>query len=245
MNCNEENAHVRDALLSFDEEAHTYHALGRELVSVTTLIDSVFPQFDAVYWSERKAPALGVTPEQLRAQWEAKAERSRTLGTAMHARIEQYYLGWDQGPDGDGYDLFLQFASRYELRPYRTEWRVFDEDLGVAGTLDFLERDAQGRFNIYDWKRSTSLVSDGSLVRENRFGQTGLGPAERIPDTSYWHYALQLSTYRYILARKYGIEAQNLRLGVFHPSYGCPYVVKVPYLEKEVRAIMEQHVKSR
>lgn len=241
MNCNELHPHDRDPRLSFDEASHTYTAHGRELISVTTLVSSLFKEFDADYWSERKAPQLGITPEELRARWAAKGKRSRDLGTAMHARIEQYYLGNDQGDDGDGYNLFRRFAASVILHPYRTEWRIFDEDYGVAGTLDFLEQDSEGVFNIYDWKRATSLVRDGQLVRENHFGETGLGPAAGIPDTAYWHYALQLGIYRHILSTKYGIEVENMKLGVFHPSYDRPYVISLPYLKKQVEDILENH----
>ena len=111
MNYNELNAHPRDPYLDFDAESHTYTLGNRTLVSVTNIVEDCFPKFDADYWALRKAPAMGLTPEELKAKWEDNARRSRTLGTEMHEKIERYYLGDDAGDDGDAYTLFRHFAA--------------------------------------------------------------------------------------------------------------------------------------
>ncbi len=243
MNFNEINAHPRDKGLSFDPASHTYHYGSHTLKSVTTLVEEYFPQFDALYWANRKAPQEGVTPEQLMARWEADAQRARDLGTAMHDKIERYYLGNDCGDDTDAFRLFRRFAAVNHLYPYRTEWRIYLEEYGIAGTLDFLERTPDGTFNIYDWKRSRKLVDrSGKIEIHSRFHKTALRPISHIDDTSYFHYALQVSIYRYILEQKYGIRVKNMRLGVFHPSYSDYYLVDLPYLFNEVTAILSANV---
>lgn len=35
----------------------------------------------------------------------------------------------------------------------------------------------------------------------------------------------------------YGMKISDLRLGIFHPSYNKPYVLRMPYLEKEINDI--------
>ena len=149
MNYNELNSHPRDSRLLFDPESHTYYIEGRPLKSVTTLVEECFPQFDALYWAHRKAPQEGLTPEELMAKWEAEACRARDLGTTMHDKIERYYLGEDSGDDTDAYRLFRCFAAVNRLYPFRTEWRIYLEEYGIAGTLDFLERTPDGTYNIY------------------------------------------------------------------------------------------------
>ena len=62
MNCNQINRHERDSLIHFEEESHTYTVNGRVLKS----------QFDADYWAAKKAPAMGMTPEEVKALWERK-----------------------------------------------------------------------------------------------------------------------------------------------------------------------------
>lgn len=240
-NYNTHNAHERDSLIHFNEVEHKYTVNDKELISVTTLIDKYFPQFDADYWAARKAPRMGITPDELKAQWEANAERARNLGTSMHDKIEKYYLGISSETD-ETFDLFLQFAANHTLHPYRTEWRIFYEEYGIAGTLDFLEY-KDGVFTIYDWKRSEKLVKNGIVLKDNQWGTSAFDPISHIPDTSFYHYALQLSMYRYILEQKYDIHVTASRLGVFHPSNDSYHVVDLPYLKEEIITILNNFKK--
>ena len=236
MTYNDRHKHERDDLLHFDEAEHKYTCNGKQLESVTTVVENCFKKFDADYWAERKASQLGITPEELKAEWEAKAQQARDLGTMMHDKIEKYYLGIESESD-ETFDLFLQFAAEHKLNPYRTEWRIYYEEYGIAGTLDFLEY-SDGKFTIYDWKRSTKLVYNGVVEKESRFGQNALAPIGNISDSTYNHYALQVSFYRYILEKKYGIEVSAGRLAVFHPDNGCYHLIDIPYLRDEVEKIL-------
>ena len=240
---NKTNAHKRDSLIHFNEEAHKYSINGKELISVTTLIEDCFPKFDADYWAAKKAAQLGTTAEALKAQWAAKAQLACELGTAMHDKIEKYYMGINSESD-ETFDLFLQFAKEHTLHPYRTEWRIYFEEYGVAGTLDFLEYQ-NGVFTIYDWKRSEKLVQNGTIERESRWGNKALAPVSHLSDTTYYHYALQVSMYRYILEQKYDIHVSQNRLAVFHPTNGRYHLIDIPYLREEVIAILNNYANNR
>jgi len=235
MNFNRRNTHPRDSLLTFCPEDHTYRFADRILRPVTSVVESCFNPFDVDYWAPRKAAELGIPEAELRRQWEEKGRRARDSGTAMHAAIEHYYLG-EPFEDFDTQHLFSVFTAYHSLKPYRTEWSVFDEDLGIAGTIDFLEYD-DGVFRIFDWKRSDKIICDGKPVLRNAFSQTGTGPLNSVPDTSFWHYALQVSIYRYILGRKYGINVESCHLVVLHPGYDVPYLLTTPYLESQIQAL--------
>lgn len=136
MNYNEQNAHPRD------KEPHlsrrrSYLPLPRSpAATVTSLVESCFDQFDVDYWAPRKAEQLGISETELRRRWEEKGQRARDLGTAMHANIEKYYLG-EPFEEFDTQQLFCTFEAHNSLRPYRSEWAVYDEDLGVAVRLTF------------------------------------------------------------------------------------------------------------
>lgn len=240
---NKTNAHERDSLIHFNEEAHKYSINGKELISVTTLIEDCFPKFDADYWAARKAAELNTTAEALKAQWAAKAQLACELGTAMHDKIEKYYMGINSESD-ETFDLFLQFAKEHTLHPYRTEWRIYFEEYGVAGTLDFLEYQ-NGVFTIYDWKRSEKLVQHGTIEKESRWGNKALAPVSHLSDTTYYHYALQVSMYRYILEQKYDIHVNQNRLAVFHPKNGRYHLIDIPYLREEVIAILNHYANNQ
>lgn len=230
------NAHERDRMISFDAANHLYTSGNITFKSVTTLVDECFEKFDADYWAERAARKQGLTPSVIKAQWESKAERARNLGTIMHNKIERYYLGEEPESD-ETFRLFEQFANDVKLSPYRTEWAIFDEESRIAGTLDFLHF-ANGDYVIYDWKRSDKIIDNGTPVKTNRYNKTALSPISHIPDTTYWHYALQISIYRYILEKNYDINVKSGHLVVLHPSNPTYYVVNVPYLRDEVETLL-------
>ena len=49
---------------------------------------------------------------------------------------------------------FMNFiADHPHLKPYRTEWMIFDEDVKIAGSIDFVSENDDGTLTIYDWKR--------------------------------------------------------------------------------------------
>lgn len=242
MDFNTINSHPRDLLIHFNEEEHSYYVdtpSGAVMCdSVTTIIESLFEKFDCDYWAQRKATPTH-TAEQIKAEWAEKGRIARELGTLLHSRIENYYLG--KQPDEEAlsdhcFNLFLRFASSQNLTPYRSEWRIFSERARIAGTLDFLTFDGT-KFEIYDWKRSSKVVDINGKPLLNSYNRYAFEPICRVPDTTFHHYALQVSIYRYILELEYGIKVAAAHLGAFHPDYDRPHIVDIPYLRDEAIAI--------
>ena len=229
------NIHIRDKNIKLRQEDHVYVVNDIVLDSVTTFVSNAFPKFDKEYHAKQKAEKLGISPNEVLEMWERKGVESRDLGTEMHKKIEQYYLGQDS-EEKDAYKLFKIFTKKIELKPYRTEWSVYDWEHKIAGTIDFVDYQ-NGEYIIYDWKRSDKIIDNGMPVKINKYGEKGLHPFEHLDNSPYYHYALQLSLYKYILEKNYGITISDLRLGIFHPAYNKPYVLRMPYLEKEIKDI--------
>ena len=244
-NYNIRHRHFRDEVLDFNPEDHSYWVDGQRFDSVTNVIDSCFEQFDAEYWAERKATP-GHTKEMILAEWAARGEAARSLGTQMHDRIERYYLGEPIEPEwmlDASFQRFAAFACDVRLCPFRSEWRIFHEESHMAGTLDFLALRADGRVEIWDWKRSSKIVDSlGHPIVHNNFGKTAFAPIDHLPDTTYHHYALQVSIYRYILETKYSLDVVSGHLGIFHPDHQRYFVVDLPYLKDEVETLIAYRI---
>lgn len=232
----------RDALISFNEDDHTYTYNGERFISVTTLIDDYFSHFEAEKIAAKKAAKMGVSTESLIEEWRRKGEESRQLGTMLHSCIERYYNGENVEYDAPEWHFFLDFARDYSLEPIRSEWAIYDEDFHVAGTLDFICRH-NGEITIFDWKRSEKLIDSktGIELRENRFHRNGFKPIDHVSDTPYFHYALQVNMYALFLAKHYGINVNHLRLAVFHPSNNQYHIIDIPWMRKEVEDILNDH----
>lgn len=233
---NLKNKHGKDAQITCDKN-HFY--LGsKKLIGTTKLISNFFPKFDADYWAGVKAPLVGKTKEQLLSEWERKGIESAKAGTILHERIDAYYHHKNITTEDKDYSLFEQFANAYNLNPYRSEWAIYDEDTNIVGVVDMLDY-SNGEYILYDWKRSDKILDGGQPIKENKFDEFGLKPIENVPNTEYWHYALQLSFYRYILEKNYGIRVKESRLVVLHPSLNLPVVLTVPYMIDEVSKMIE------
>jgi ATP-dependent exoDNAse (exonuclease V) beta subunit len=106
---------------------------------------------------------------------------------------------------------------------------IFDEDVRLAGSIDFVCENPDGTLTIYDWKRCKEIK------KTNGFGTFARTECiDHLPDTNYWHYALQLNTYKTILERKYAKKVAQMFLVALHPNLPTFQVYTVPILVKEM-----------
>ena len=63
---------------------------------------------------------------------------------------------------------------------------------------------------IYDWKRSKEIKKTDRFMK---FATTEC--IDDIPDTNFWHYSLQLNTYKALLEKCYGKKVTHMRLFVY------------------------------
>ena len=98
-------------------------------------------------------------------------------------------------------NLIEEFYDKgYKLYP---EIKVFDEEMGVAGTIDLLVEKPNGTWMIYDFKTKEVGKFDSFYTVYGKSGFTGMeGIASDVANSTANGYALQLSTYALILKRK-------------------------------------------
>jgi very-short-patch-repair endonuclease len=235
---NLKNKHPRDSRIRFYPEPHTYTIDNTPAPSASTIIAKFFPEFDSVYWSNRKAPELGMTADEVALMWRTKGEKAAQEGTFLHEQIENFYLDQEYKKTEE-FHLFENFVDENNhINPYRTEWRIFDEQHHIAGTIDLISENGNG-YEMYDWKRSKKVVNsfNGEPIKNNQW-QKGVGQLSDIDDTSYNRYCLQQSLYKYILEKNYGIKVSNMYLIVLYPEYDKYFKVEVPYLKDKAEYIL-------
>jgi very-short-patch-repair endonuclease len=244
---NLKNKHPRDSRIKFYPEPHIYTIDNTPAPSASTIIAKFFPEFDPVeaifkmkngvawgpehkYW--------GKSDEELIKEWKDKGESSAIKGTFLHEQIENFYL--EQAYEKtEEFHLFESFVSDHNhIIPYRTEWRIFDEQHHIAGTIDLISKNDNG-YEMYDWKRSEKVVSkfNGEIIKNNKW-QKGVGQLADIDDTSYNRYCLQQSLYKYILEKNYGLKVSKMYLIVLYPEYDRYYKVEVPYWQDKAEYIL-------
>ena len=326
------NSHPRDSNIKFYEKDHKYVILsepGVKYTSVTTWNHEHFPKFNADEiidnmmkskgWKEGHK-YWGLTPEQIKSQWNTNRDNVAGAGTDMHYEIEcfhnnpylskgytnkelydlytinntttkssvlcvgsfvevnykgrgKWYTGEIVGKDNNNfYDVcyedgdyesgipedmirslekvsvttikpiewqyFMNFVKDHpHLKPYRTEWTVWHEDVKISGSIDMIYENPDGTLSIYDWKRAKNIT------RINQFNKFALPPQIcHLPDSNFWHYALQLNTYKAILEQKYGKVIKDLFLVRLHPDAEEKNyeLIQLPDLSVEIRDLFEE-----
>jgi len=136
----------------------------------------------------------------------------------------------DAGVRGQSPHFVAFLAAHPHLKPYRTEWMIFNEDVKLAGSIDMVyENESDGSLMIYDWKRCKDIK------KTNSFGAFALTECiSHLPDTNFWHYALQLNTYKAILEAKYEKKVSQMCLVCLHPNLPTYEIHIVPELTEEM-----------
>jgi ATP-dependent exoDNAse (exonuclease V) beta subunit len=260
-----------DKNIKFIEDGHKYIIStdpNSKYTSVTTFVHSHFPHFDAdsIINSMMKSKGWkeghkywGMTPEQIKTQWSNNGTSVSSAGTNLHYEIEcfnndkRYTFKYSNkelyeiymSDNCDKIEMmslewkyFLNFVKdQSHLIPYRTEWMIFDDEYKIAGSIDMVYENPDGTLSIYDWKRSKGII------KTNNFNKFAITPIiSHLPDTNFWHYALQLNTYKFILERKYGKTIKDLYLVRLHPDTDEKNyeLIKLPDLTKEVIDLFEE-----
>lgn len=252
------NKHERDSHISFEAGPHLYTIHGdknKKYTSVTTWNHQHFAHFnaDAIITNMMKSknwpnsPYYGKTRQEIKAGWELNRDEAASAGTKLHYDIECYYNGMESSSSLDKntsveYQYFLDFAKStadlMQIKPYRTEWMIYHEELLLAGSIDMVfENQEDGTLMIYDWKRAKEIKKTDSFLK------FALTPCiSHLPDTNYWHYALQLNTYKAILEEKYQKKVTALRLVCLHPNNKSYIVLSVPDLQKEIKELFQERI---
>jgi hypothetical protein len=267
-------SHPRDEFIRFYNRGHKYEILcdrDSKYTSVTTWNHKHFPKFDAdaviehMFKSKSWGPEhkyWGMSSQQIKTSWKSNGDAVSGAGTNLHERIENfmndgrfqfhytnkelyeiYKSNYNKKVDEQlEWEYFIHFVRDHpELKPYRTEWMIFDEDLKLAGSIDMVYENPDGTLSIYDWKRSKDI---SKVNNWNKFATNPL--ICHMPDSNFWHYTLQLNTYKSILERKYDKKITKLCLVRLHPDADekTYELLEVPILTIEISELFEEREKE-
>ena len=242
--------------------------------SVTTWNHSHFPKFDADIiidnmmkskgWKEGHK-YWGLSSQQIKSQWNNNRDSVAGAGTDLHYEIEcfnndkrfefdytnkhlyEVYLSDNRDnhnskPKPLEWQYFINFVRDFpDLKPFRTEWTVYHDDIKISGSIDMIYENPDGTLSIYDWKRAKLIT------RINNFNRFALPPQIcHLPDSNFWHYALQLNTYKAIIEQKYGRTIKDLFLVRLHPDAEEKNyeLIKLPDLSTEINDLFNERKKQ-
>lgn len=216
------NKHERDSHITFEEGPHIYTIDGdSNYTSVTTWNHSHFEPFNAdkIICNMMKgknwinSQYYGMTTDEIKQKWEINRDECASAGTKMHYDIECFYNNNEVENNSIEYSYFMKFKEDYkDLIPYRTEWMIYDKELKLAGSIDMIFMNKEGNLEIYDWKRCKQ-------IKKKAYGKKSITPSiSHLDDSNFWHYSLQLNTYKAIIEKNYGKKITKMCLVCLHPN---------------------------
>jgi hypothetical protein len=248
-------------------------------ISVTRLIHYFKEPFDTIKMAEAcskgKNPKYNkMTPEDIIKLWESENKRAVNLGSWYHDQREKDVLACNT-ITRKGKELTIinpLMEGMVKLAPDQQltegiypEHLVYLKSAGVCGQADRIEV-VDEYIDVYDYKTNKEIKQQG-FVNKGGKSKKMLGPLSHLDECNYNEYALQLSTYMYIMLKhnfnlKPGkIQLDHIEFEIDHldkngypvvamDAMGDPLVKSVtpyelPYMKKEVIAMFKYVQENR
>jgi len=239
-----------DRKVKFYEKTHKYKLGKTTLTSGTTFLKDFFPEFNAKEIARKlakfpKNKALKHGVKYFLKQWKDDAQH----GTDTHYLMECYFkeLQKQGSLPESGEELEQRTWNKFQhsskwLDSYlervaylygKSEYIIYNEDLGIAGQIDLLVKRVDENdnevFDLIDYKTNKAISDknyDGTMCNK---------PIECLEASTLMKYCLQLSLYAYMLERR-GNKIGDLIL--VHITENGVKEINVGYLKKEIETMV-------
>jgi len=204
-----------DIVFKIDE--HEYYKGDKQLQPVTHCVHSYQQPFLAEEISAKVASREGISPKMIQEKWLIKRDYAATLGSEFHLYVDMFLsYGNKLSCMFDQKSRLEQFHKFYDnikgnFSLLATELMIYDEELGLAGTIDCLVQNSKGEVEIWDWK------SNEAIDWENKYKKL-LRPLNHLDDCKFNTYSLQLAIYREIIRCKTDFNMGRCYLIHFPPN---------------------------
>lgn len=239
----------------FTEDDHKYRSVidGKEIIYVsgTTFLGKFFKPFDPTgKITERCAAKEGITVAELKARWAEKGRQSCIFGTRVHETCEDVFNNSafrnkandlkDERTFKNAITMSRKIKERLDI--IGIEQIVFSHKLQIAGTIDLLAKSKKDdTYFIIDHKTNASIDT------ENKYNNFALDPISHVADLNFWHYALQLNLYQYLL--KFGNYVKKdtpFKMYLNHITEEKAKLIELPDMQSEIKdMIIDYLVKTQ
>ena len=192
-------------------------------------------------------------------KWQRERVQSCERGTRIHAQLEGLYTSRKE-TDLKKFGLGGKFEvnTNETLEAHNTqlldiekgvfpEFLVYsvseDGILRVAGQIDLLIKDGNDII-IYDYKTNKRIEEQSYFDLSTKKNTMMKAPLNNLMDCNKMHYALQLSTYAWML-QKINPDFKIKYLGLIHYDHNNNVTeYEIPYLKKDVERMLKDYKKK-
>ena len=233
----------------FFPEDHHYEYKGQRVgISVTRLIEEYTNEFDSQAVAERVAIKENKSVQEVLDEWKYKNEFACTKGSTCHEYAqslwsqEKYekilfdnseeYLKAVEKIQKQAYTFRLDYENR--LEHLADEFVIGSEEYNIASAIDHLFiNKLTGGLVLADYK------TNSDIHKKEKYAKKMKVPLSHLKDDDLTHYAIQLSIYKYLVEKYTNLKIEEFFIVWFSELNENYEIIEVPYLEKEVRKILE------
>lgn len=260
----------------FNAADHSYKSIEADdikWISVTSLVSNFKKPFDAKAVAEKvtkskRSKWYGIPPKKILEIWDNEANRATTLGTYYHNQrevdlcslisIEREGSTIPIVPPVPELNGLKQAPIQKLDEGIYPEHMVYLRSAGICGQSDLVEV-VSDHVNITDYKTNKEIKTE-SYVNWEGISDKMLNPLNHLDDCNFYHYAIQLSIYMYIIL-KHNPKLKAGKMVIHHvlfetegeDEYGYPIIkytleedpvikdvlpIEVPYLKDEVISLI-------
>ena len=233
----------------FFEEDHHYEYKGKRVgISVTRLIEEYTQPFNTEEVAQKVALKNNKTIDEILNEWSLKNSNACLKGQISHDNVQNMWSGinslYDIKSTPEVLQNSLQTIFKQELNFYNDfrnkfkhlayEFVIGSEEYDIASAIDHLFINLlTGGLVMIDYKTNTDIH------KGEKFAKYMQWPLNHLKDTKLNHYAMQLSIYKFILEKYTGLKLEDMFIVWFSEENENYEIIEAPYLEKEVKKILE------
>jgi hypothetical protein len=238
----------------FFEDGHYYEYKGQRVgISVTRLIEQYANEFDSEGMAEKVANKENRSIEEVLAEWKYKADFACEKGSLGHLYAQGLWNGEDINKIQDKIDLFTNglenpieiiqkqadnFYNDYQshLEHLIDELPIGSEEFNLASCVDHLfYNKLTGEVVLVDYKTNSYM----SGYNKKAYSKKMKVPLNHLNDDSLQHYFIQLSIYKYLIETYTPLKIGEMFIVYMSENIENYEIIEIPYLEKEVKEILE------
>ena len=140
--------------------------------------------------------------------WDEENRKSCERGTKIHADLENSFYKKGKDIDISKYQIGGKFECKKDYNTLDLENGIYPEylisrvspdgKLRIAGQIDLLVKKGN-KFIIGDWKTNKKIETKSFYNKNTKSSVKMKFPLNNLDDVNYYHYALQLSTYAWMI----------------------------------------------
>lgn len=240
--------------IEFHEKQHFYTLNDYKFnCSVTQLIETYAQEFDSDSVSQMVANKRGISQQDVLNEWKKENEFSCVKGSHIHLKAQSLWMGTDYEIDYNTIDdtidksrlkkeydimskqainFYNDYKDMYDM--IQDEFIVWSKEFDIAGSIDgIMYNKYTQQCCILDFK------SNKDLQFESKYHKKMKVPLHKLDDVNGQHYYIQLSIYKYLIEKYTNIKVDETFIVYFNINADNYEIIETPYLEEEVKEILE------